>query len=82
MSLIPDWRRAWRYASVLGAMALTVLSVLQATVLPLWQFAIPADMWPWVSAGLGTAIALLRVVAQPGLHDAPAEPRAEQEPRP
>lgn len=67
MKLIPDWKRALRFASVQAALALAVLSFLQVQVLPLFQFAIPADVWPWVSAGFGTAIAVLRVVAQPGL---------------
>lgn len=68
MKLIPEWRAALRFASVQAALLLAVLSFLQASVLPLWQFAIPADVWPWLSAGFGTAIAVLRLVAQPGLH--------------
>jgi hypothetical protein len=70
MKLIPDWRRAWRWFSVQAAGALAVLSFLQAQVLPQWQWAIPERWWPWVSAGFGTAIVLLRVVAQ-------AEPEAK-----
>lgn len=64
MKLIPDWRRAWRWFSVQAAAGLAVLSFLQAQVLPLYQFAIPPKLWPWVTAGFGTAIVLLRVVAQ------------------
>lgn len=64
MKLIDDWRRAWRFASVWAATALAVLSVLQAEVLPLFQFAIPADRWPWVTAVFGAAIVGLRLVSQ------------------
>lgn len=64
LSLIPDWRQAWRFASVWAATALAVLSFLQAQVLPLYQFAVPPHVWPWVTAGFGTAIVVLRVIAQ------------------
>lgn len=70
MKLIPDWKRAWRFASVQAAVLLALLSFLQVQVLPLFQFAIPADVWPWVTAGFGTAIAVLRVWQQA----MPAEP--------
>lgn len=66
MSLIPDWKRAWRYLSVQAALVLTALSFLQAEILPLFQFAVPPKWWPWVTAGFGASIAVLRVVAQPG----------------
>ena len=70
---IAGWRRAWRLASVQAAAALALLGLLQAEVLPLLQFAIPPRAWPWVSAGFGIAIVLLRLVAQPGAL-APGEP--------
>lgn len=75
MKLIPDWRSALRFASVQAALLLAVLSFVQATLLPMWQFAVPANVWPWLSAGFGTVIALLRLVAQPSLHsdEAPAD---------
>lgn len=73
MKLIPDWRRAWRYFSVWAATALTVLSFLQAQVLPLYQFAIPAHVWPWVTAGFGTVIVVLRVISQTPAADAATE---------
>lgn len=76
MKLVADWRQAWRFASVWAATALALVSVLQAEVLPLFQFAIPADRWPWVSAGFGAAIVLLRLVAQ-AVPDVPAEPPQE-----
>lgn len=64
MRLVPEWRGAWRWFSVQAAAALALLSFLQVTVLPLWQFALPPQWWPWVSAVMGTAIVLLRLVAQ------------------
>lgn len=78
MKLIPDWRRAWRFNSVRAAVLLAALSVLQAQVLPLWQFALPADVWPWVSAGVGTLIVLLRVLAQDLPQDLPPTPPQDQ----
>lgn len=65
--LIEGWRNAWRLTSVVAAFALTIVSLLQAQVLPLFQFAVPAAWWPWVSAGFGLAIVVLRVLAQPGV---------------
>lgn len=65
MKLIDNWHRCWRLASVQAAAALTLLSVLQTQVLPLVQFAIPPEAWPWVTAVVGVAIVVLRVIAQP-----------------
>ncbi len=65
--LIPDWRLAWRFASVRAAALLTLLSIVQAEVLPLIQFAIPAGAWPYVTAGFGIAIIVVRLIAQQGL---------------
>lgn len=70
MKLIPNWRQAWRYFSVVAATALAVLSVLQSEVLPLFQFAVPPQAWPWVSAGFSVLIVVLRLIAQ----DVPKEP--------
>lgn len=67
-------RRAWRLYSVQAAAVLAVLSVLQAEALPLFRFAIPADVWPWVSAVMGAAVVVLRLVAQPGVLDEPPVP--------
>lgn len=71
--LIPDFRLAWRFLSVQAALLLSVLSGIQADVLPLVQPLVPADKWPWVSGGLALAIIVLRVLDQPGL-----EPGREQ----
>lgn len=83
MKLIPDWKRAWRFASVQAAVLLALLSFLQAQILPLFQFAVDPKVWPWVTAGFGSAIAVLRVWQQ----SAPPSPQAPvppppQEPRP
>ncbi|OGB19474.1 MAG: hypothetical protein A2W72_01560 [Burkholderiales bacterium RIFCSPLOWO2_12_67_14] len=67
MKLIPDYRLAWRFLSVQAAVLLSVLSGIQADVLPLVQPLVPADKWPWVSGGLALAIIVLRVLDQPDL---------------
>jgi hypothetical protein len=67
MTLIPDWRLAWRFLSVQASLLLAVLSGIQADVLPLVGPLFPADKWPWVSGGIALAIVVLRVAAQPGL---------------
>jgi hypothetical protein len=72
--LIPDWRMAWRFASVRAAALLTLLSIVQAEVLPLIQFSIPATAWPYVTAGFGIAILVVRLIAQPGLLQDKAAP--------
>ena len=70
--LIPDWRKAHRMLSVQLSVLLGVLSFAQAQILPLYQFSVPAQYWPWVTAGFATAIVLGRLLQQHGL-DAPAE---------
>lgn len=79
MKLIPEWKRAWRFASVQAALLLALLSFLQAQILPLFQFAVDPKVWPWVTAGFGSAIAVLRVWQQTS-----ALPPAgsDQEPKP
>ena len=80
LRLIPDWKRAWRYFSVWAATALTLASLVQADVLPLFRFAIPAEKWPWVSACMGTLIIVLRMLSQtPPAPPAPAQPPHEAE---
>ncbi len=75
MKLIPDWRLAWRFASVQAALLLALLSGLQAEVLPLVVPLFPEHAWPWVSGGLALAVVVLRLMAQPDLEI----PRAELE---
>lgn len=80
MRLIPNWRNALKFASVQAALLLSALSVVQATLLPMWQFAVPAHLWPWVSAGFGTVILVLRLVAQPRLHGDEAQADGQGKP--
>lgn len=84
MKLIPEWRRAWRFASVQAALLLALLSFLQAQILPLFQFAIDPKVWPWVTAGFGSAIAVLRVWQQStaSVESEPPEPPSPKEPQP
>lgn len=70
--LIPEWRKAHRMLSVQLSALLGLLSFLQVQILPLYQFAVPAQYWPWVTAGFATAIILVRVVNQPSV-TAPSE---------
>ena len=70
LHLIAGWRRAWRLTSVQAAALLTLVSVLVALrneLLPLFQFAIPEEWWPWVTGIWGGLIVVLRVIAQPGV---------------
>lgn len=72
-SLIPEWRLSWRFTSVQLAALLFFLSMVQADVLPHVQPLVPAKWWPLVSGGLALAIAVCRLLLQPGLHK-PEEP--------
>lgn len=83
MKLIPEWKRAWRFASVQAALLLALLSFLQAQILPLFQFAVDPKVWPWVTAGFGSAIAVLRVWQQSSaVQSAVPPPSADEEPKP
>ena len=73
MTFIPDWRKAHKFLSLQAAVLLAVLSVLQAQVLPLIQFAVPPQYWPYVSAAFGIAIVLLRLLNQPALDEPPTQ---------
>lgn len=64
IKLIPNWRVAYRFASVVVSAALVVLSTIQAEALPLLQPIVPADKWPWVSGLLGLAVIFARLVDQ------------------
>lgn len=68
--LIPDWHKAWRYLSVQATALLALLSAVQANLLPSIQPIVPAQYWPYVTAGFGVAIGILRILPQPAL-DAP-----------
>lgn len=71
--LIPEWRQAFRMDTVRAAAALTALSVIQVEVLPLIEFAVPAQFWPYVTGAFGVAIIVLRMRAQPAIHQ-PRDP--------
>lgn len=79
LSLIPEWRSAWRMASVVASSLLALLSAIQADVLPLVAPVFSAEHWPYVSGGFALAIIVLRLVFQQGLHPAaPQEPAANE----
>ena len=67
MHLIDGWKNAWRLTSVQAAALLALLAELQAEVLPLFEFAVPSQYWPWVTGVFGAAIVVLRLIAQPGV---------------
>lgn len=68
--LIPDARLAWRFASVQAALLLTILTAVQADVVPMLQPLMDNATYLKVSAGLSLLVIVLRVVAQPGLDPA------------
>lgn len=65
--LIPGWWRGYRLTSVQAAGLLMLVSLLQTDVLPMFKFTIPPAAWPYVAGGFAAAIAVLRVLAQPGV---------------
>lgn len=72
MTLIDNWPRCWRLTSVQAALVLVLLNiatVAQEQLLPLFGFAIPPHILPWVNAVLGLAVIVLRAIAQPGALD-------------
>ena len=64
------WPMSWRLHSVYLSGALAGLSLLQAQVLPLFAFAIPANVYPWITAVLGAVVIVGRLIAQPSLNGA------------
>lgn len=73
MRLIPDAALAWRFASVQAALLLTILTAVQADVVPMLQPLMDNATYLKVSAALSLLVIVLRVVAQPGL-----EPERQQ----
>ncbi|HDR9585230.1 TPA: hypothetical protein QDC22_007536 [Burkholderia stabilis] len=59
-TLIDNWRQALKLKTIWGAAAITLLSLLQVEVLPLFQFAIPAPLFPWITSVLGTIVIVSR----------------------
>ena len=70
-SLIPEWRDAWRFASVRAAAVLAALSLIQADVLPYMQPLVPAERWPLVTFGMAALIGVFRILSLLG----PQEPK-------
>lgn len=69
---IPQWRRAWRLASVQAAAVLAAVSMLQTDVLPVMSDVVPPSAGPWLSLAFAVLIAVLRLVAQPAALTPPA----------
>lgn len=67
IKLIPDAAIAWRFASVQAALVLTIITAVQADVVPMLQPLMDQDTYLKVSALLSCLVIVLRVVAQPGL---------------
>lgn len=72
--LIPEWRQALRLDTVQAGAALAFLSVLQAEVLPLVEFAVPPALWPYITGAVGVAIIALRMRPQPALRQPTGQP--------
>lgn len=68
--LIPEWRSAWKMFSVWASVALTLLSLIQAEVIPLVMPLVPPKYWPWVTATVGVLIVVLRVIRQHSIEEA------------
>lgn len=67
MKLVPDAALAWRFASVQAALLLTILTAVQADVVPMLQPLMDNATYLKVSAALSLLVIVLRVVAQPSL---------------
>jgi hypothetical protein len=72
MSLIPEWRKAWKLTSVQLAVAVAVLNA-AAAGWSLFQGAVDPLVFASVNMVLGIAVAVSRVVKQPALNDPPPE---------
>lgn len=68
MKLIPEIRQAWKLASIWAAVALAILSMVQADILPLLQPLVPEKWWPYITLAFAVLIVVCRVLLQPGLH--------------
>ncbi|SDO77020.1 hypothetical protein SAMN05216303_102310 [Rhodoferax sp. OV413] len=77
-ALIADWRKAWRFLTIQATAVLTVLSAIQADMLPYIQPIFPAQYWPYVTAAFGITIVGLRILRQASLDETP--PSAGDEP--
>ncbi|VFR86501.1 hypothetical protein BRI9_1137 [plant metagenome] len=68
------WPMSWRLTSVHASLALSCLSMIQTQVLPLWQATLPDRAYAWLTALLGVAVIVARLIAQPGITP-PGDPR-------
>ena len=66
-ALISNWKDSWKMSCVQAAAVLAVLNVINAEILPLFHFTIPATWMNWLNALLGVAIIVLRLILQPPL---------------
>lgn len=77
MKLIEDWKKSWKMYSVHLAVAIALLATLQTEILPIWNLAIPEEIYGKVNAVLATLIIIARNLKQK--LDEPAEEPAEQD---
>jgi hypothetical protein len=67
MTLVANWKNAWKMYSVRVALILAVLGVLQ-TSLPMFQDFLPPVVFASLTTLLAVAVVVGRVVYQPSLH--------------
>jgi hypothetical protein len=63
MTLVSDWKDAWKWFSVHIAVVMAALNTAMATVAQLQAF-IPPDKLAYINAALGVAVIFARVVQQ------------------
>lgn len=68
MSLIKEWRSAWKFSSVQTALILGLANALFA-VMPALSDSVSLPIYAAVSAAGNVAIIILRLVAQPSLEE-------------
>ena len=68
MSLIKEWRSAWKFNSVQTALILGLANALFA-VIPALSESVSLPIYAAVSAAGNVAIIILRLVAQPSLEE-------------
>lgn len=63
MTLVPDWKEAYKWFSVHGAVAMVVLGTVYS-VWPAFQYILPGWLFGLLSAALGVAIIVGRLIQQ------------------
>ena len=66
--LIKQWKTSWKLTSVQAAAMLAILNIVNLEILPLFNFAIPAQTMSWINALLGVSIIVLRLIVQPSMN--------------